>query len=158
MQPGRLPALSLRPSGRGLAFPWQRSTLGSPLGDIDPELVVPSHPKRVEGDIMGTTAELLAADRVLDEAWRGGVGVAKAVALAKELSEIILREVVIEDAKQIISAHHDCDAAEAFARIVFVSHRTNRSIRDLACLVVASAAAELQGLAVHPPHLYRFTL
>jgi AmiR/NasT family two-component response regulator len=119
---------------------------------------VPSHPKRVEGDIMGTTAELLAADRVLDEAWRRGVGVAKAVALAKELSEIILREVVIEDAKQIISAHHDCDAAEAFARIVFVSHRTNRSIRDLACLVVASAAAELQGLAVHPPHLYRFTL
>ena len=107
---------------------------------------------------MGTTAELLAADRALDQAWRGGVGVAKAVALAKELSETLLPEVVIEDAKQIISARHNCDPAEALARIVFVSHRTNRSIRELAREVVASAAAELQGLAVHPPRLYRFTL
>jgi AmiR/NasT family two-component response regulator len=107
---------------------------------------------------MGTTAELLAADRALDQAWCGGVGVAKAVAIAKELSEILLPEVVIEDAKQIISARHNCDPAEALARIVFVSHCTNRSIRDLAREVVASAAAELQELAVHPPRLYRFTL
>jgi hypothetical protein len=125
---------------------------------FSPEAVVPSHPKRLEGDIMGTPADLLAADRVLDQAWRGGVGVARAVDHAKELSEILLPEVVIEDAKQIISTRHNCDPAEAFARIVFVSHRTNRSIRDLAREVVVSAAAELHGLAVHPPRLYRFTL
>src|SRR5436309_3390924 len=80
----------------------------------------------------GTAAELLASDRALDRAWRGGVGVARDVARAKEFSEMLLPEVVIEDAKQIISARHNCDPAEAFARIVFVSHRTNRSIRDLA--------------------------
>ena len=119
---------------------------------------MPSHPKRLEGDIMGTTAELLAADRVLDQAWRGRVGVSKAVTRAEELSETLLPEMVIEDAKQIISARHNCDPAEALARVVFVSHRTNRSIRDLAREVVASAGAEEQELAVHPPRLYRFTL
>src|SRR5438876_253507 len=104
---------------------------------------------------MVTRADLLAADRVLDEAWRSGVGVAKAVARAKELSETLPRDVLIDDAKEVISARHNCDLDEAFARIVFVSHRTNRSIRDLACQVVSFAAAEQQGLSVHAPCLYR---
>ena len=131
-----------------------------PRGDIADtprgRSAVPS--ERLEGDIMVTTADLLAADRALDDAWRCGVGVAKAVAHAKELSEILPRDALIDDAKAVISARHSCDPDEAFARIVFVSHRTNRSIRDLACQVVSSDAAERQGLTVHAPRLYRFTL
>ena len=119
---------------------------------------MPSHPRRLEGDIMVTTADLLAADRVLEEAWRGGVGVAKAVARAKELSGTLPRDVMLEDAKEIISARHDCDPEEALARIVFVSQFTNHSVRDLACHVVVSAAAERHGLTAHAPRLYRFTL
>src|SRR5438132_12490758 len=103
---------------------------------------------------MVTTADLLVADRVLDDAWRGGVGVARALPDAKELIEVLPRDVLIEDAKEVISVRHNCDADEAFARIVFVSHRTNRSIRDLAGQAVASAAAERQGLRVPPPRLH----
>ena len=107
---------------------------------------------------MGIDAKLLAADRVLDQAWRGGVGVAKAVTYAKELSDPLWRDPVIEDAKEIVSDRHHCDPDEALARLVFVSQRTRRRLRDIAFEVIASAAADAQDLVLRPPRLYRFTL
>ena len=53
-------------------------------------------------------AKLLAADRALDQAWRGGVGVAMAVTRAQELSDPLRLDVLLEDAKVIVSDHHAC--------------------------------------------------
>lgn len=103
-------------------------------------------------------AKLLAADRALDQAWRGGVGVAKAVTHAKTLSESVSLDVVMEDATTIVSVHHGCSPDEALSRIVFVSQHTNRRLRDIAHEVIASEAADGQALAVHLPRMYRFTL
>jgi AmiR/NasT family two-component response regulator len=106
---------------------------------------------------MMKTASLLAADRAMDQAWRGGVGVAKAVTQAQELTEALRRDRVMEDAKAIVSDRHCCSPDESFARIVFVSQRTNRRVRDIAGEVIAAAAVDGQGPAV-PPRRYRFTL
>ena len=103
-------------------------------------------------------ARLLANDRALDQAWRGGVGVAKAVTHAKTLTESFSFDVVMKDATSIVSAHHGCSPDEALSRIVFVSQHTNRRLRDIAQEVIASEAADGQALAVHPPRMYRFTL
>ena len=48
-------------------------------------------------------AELLAADQALDQAWRGGVGVAMAVTRAQELSDPLRLDVLLEDAKANVS-------------------------------------------------------
>ncbi len=119
---------------------------------------MPSHPKRLEGDSVATTGDLLSADRSMDRAWRSGIGVGQAATRAKELGDLLRRNALIDDAKEIISDRHNCSPEEALVRLVFVSERSHRSVRDLACEVVASAAAERQGLTVHPPRLYRFTL
>ena len=101
----------------------------------------------------------LAADRLLDEAWRGGVGTAAAYAEATRVShEAGAQERVIEDAKMIVSERRDCSPDEALVRLIFVSNRTNRKLREIAWEVVAAAAADAQRLAVVPPRLYRFTL
>jgi AmiR/NasT family two-component response regulator len=107
---------------------------------------------------MVIAAKLLVDDRVLDQAWRGGVGVAKAAAHAKEISESLEFDAVMGDAKTIVSERHTCSPDEAMARLVFVSQRTHRRLRDIAHEVVASAAAERQELIVRSPRLYRFTL
>lgn len=112
----------------------------------------------MEGDIIVIDAKLLVDDRVLDQAWRGGVGVAKAAAYAQQIGESLGFDVVMEDAKAIVSERHACSPEEAMARLVFVSQRTHRRLRDIAQEVLATAAAERQELAVHPPRLYRFTL
>jgi hypothetical protein len=106
--------------------------------------------------MMVIDAKLLAADRLLDQAWRGGGGVARAVTHAAELSDRC--DVVLRDAQSIVSDRHACTPGEALSRLVFVSQYTNRPVRDIACEVIASAATEHQRLAVHPPRLYRFTL
>jgi phage-related minor tail protein len=103
-------------------------------------------------------AKLLAADRALDQAWRGGVGVAKAVTHAKKFTASFRCDVMMKDATSIVSAHHSCTPDEALSRIVFVSQHTNRRLRDIAQGVIAAEAADAQALAVHPPRLYRFTL
>jgi AmiR/NasT family two-component response regulator len=102
-------------------------------------------------------AKLLAADRALDQAWRGGVGVAMAVTRAQEHSDPLRRDVLIEDAKVIVSDHHACSPDEALTRLFFVSWHTNRRLRDIASEVVA---ADRQGGFVDQPtpRLYRFTL
>jgi AmiR/NasT family two-component response regulator len=102
--------------------------------------------------------DLLAADRALDEAWRSGVGAAEAYAHAKRLRKEIGRDAAIEDAKTIVSDRRDCSPDEALVRLIFVSQRTNRRLREIAWEVVAAAAADAQGLAAAPPRLYRFTL
>jgi AmiR/NasT family two-component response regulator len=102
-------------------------------------------------------AKLLAADRALDQAWRGGVGVAMAVTRAQEHSDPLRRDELIEDAKVIVSDHHACSPEEALARLCFVAWHTNRRLRDIASDVVTFAAR--RGFAEQPtPRPYRFTL
>ena len=104
-------------------------------------------------------AKLLAADRALDQAWRGGVGVAMAVTRAQELSDPLRLDVLLEDAKVIVSDSHACSPDEALARLCFVSWHTNRRLRDIASEVVASAANQQGGFDEQPTlRLYRFTL
>ena len=79
---------------------------------------------------MAIDAKLLAADRTLDQAWRGGVGVAKAVTHAKELGDLLWRDPVLEDAKTIVSDHHACSPNEALSRLVFVSRFVPRAPGD----------------------------
>jgi hypothetical protein len=102
-------------------------------------------------------AKLLASDRLLDQAWRGGIGVASAVARARALGDPLRCGVVIEDAKVIVSGHHACTPDEALARLVFVSRHTNRTLRDIAHDVVTCAADRgVEGVSAPP--VYRFTL
>jgi hypothetical protein len=106
-------------------------------------------------------AKLLAADRALDQAWRGGVGVgvAMAVSRAQELSDPLRLDVLLEDAKVIVSDHHACSPEEALARLCFVSWQTDRRIRDIASEVVTFAADRQDGFADQStPRPYRFTL
>jgi hypothetical protein len=102
-------------------------------------------------------AKLLASDRLLDQAWRGGIGVAGALARAQALGDPLRCGVVIEDARLIVSAHHACSADEALARLVFVSKHTNRRLIDIAQDVVTCAAGQGVGEDSTPP-VYRFTL
>jgi hypothetical protein len=106
--------------------------------------------------MMVIDARLLMADRVLDQAWRSGIGVAKAVTHADQLSDHC--DVVLEDARTIVSDRHACGLSEALSRLVFVSQYTDRPLRDIVYEVIAASAADHQNLAVHPPRLYRFTL
>jgi AmiR/NasT family two-component response regulator len=107
---------------------------------------------------MAIATDLLSADRAMDRDWRSGVGVAKAATHAKQLSDLLRQNDLIDDAKEIISDRQSCNPDEAFVRLVFVSEHTKRGVRELAREVVASVAAERQVLPVHPPRLYRFTL
>jgi AmiR/NasT family two-component response regulator len=101
-------------------------------------------------------AKLLAADRALDQAWRGGVGVAMAVTRAQELSDPLRLDVLLEDAKVIVSDRHACSLDEALARLCFVAWHTNRRLRDIASEVVTYRQG---GFAEQlTPRLYRFTL
>ena len=102
-------------------------------------------------------AKLLASDRALDQAWRGGVGVAMAATRAEELSDPLRLDLLLEDAKLIVSDHHACSPNEALARLVFVSQHTNRRLRDIAHDVVTCAAGQGVEGASTPP-VYRFTL
>ena len=102
-------------------------------------------------------AKLLAADRALDQAWRGGVGVAMAVTRAQELSDPLRLDVLLEDAKVIVSDRHACSPSEALTRLCFVSWHTDRRLRDIASDVVRFAAR--RGFADQStPRPYRFTL
>jgi AmiR/NasT family two-component response regulator len=102
-------------------------------------------------------AKLLASDRAIDQAWRGGVGVATAVTRAQELSDPLRLDLLLDDAKVIVSDRHACSPEEALARLCFVSWYTNRRLRDIASEVVTFAAD--RRFAEQPtPRLYRFTL
>jgi AmiR/NasT family two-component response regulator len=103
-------------------------------------------------------AKQLAADRALDQAWRGGVGVAIAVTRAQELSEPLRLDVLLEDAKVIVSDRHACSPDEALARLCFVSWHTKRRLRDIASEVVAIAATQHGSAGEPTPNPYRFTL
>ena len=76
---------------------------------------------------MATDAKLLP-DRALDQAWRGGVGVAMAVTRAQELSDPLRLHALLEDAKVIVSDRHACSPSEA-------------SDASLLCVVVHQAPA-----------------
>jgi hypothetical protein len=102
-------------------------------------------------------AKLLASDRLLDQAWRGGIGVASALTRAQALGDPLCCGVVIEDARVIVSAHHACGPDEALARLVFVSKHTNRRLIDIAQDVVTCAAGQGAG-DDSTPSVYRFTL
>jgi hypothetical protein len=107
---------------------------------------------------MEIDAKLLAYDRAIDEAWRGGVGVATAATRAQELSDPHRLDVLLEDAKIIVSDHHGCSPEEALTRLCFVASHSQRRLRDIASEVV-TFAADQQGFAEQPaPRRYRFTL
>ena len=107
---------------------------------------------------MEIDAKLLASDRAIDEAWRGGVGVAMAVTRAEELSDPLRLDVLLEDAKVIVSDHQGCSPEEALARLCFVSSHTKRRLQDIASEVV-TFTANRRGFAEQlTPRPYRFTL
>jgi AmiR/NasT family two-component response regulator len=113
----------------------------------------------LEGETFVIDAKLLASDTALDQAWRGGVGLAMAVTRAQELSDPLRLDVLLEDAKAIVSDRHACSPDEALARLCFVSWHTNRRLREIASEVVTSAANQQVGFADQStPRLYRFTL
>jgi len=103
-------------------------------------------------------AKLLAADQALDQAWRSGVGVAMAVIRAQELSDPLRLDVLLEDAKVIVSDHHACSPNEALTRLCFVSWYTKRLLRDIASEVVNFTARHDGFADQSTPRLYRFTL
>jgi AmiR/NasT family two-component response regulator len=104
-------------------------------------------------------AELLASDRALDQAWRGGVGVAMAATRAEELSDPLRLDLLLEEAKAIVSDHHACSPNEALTRLCFVSWYTDRRLRDIASEVVTFAADRRGGFADQStPRPFRFTL
>ena len=101
----------------------------------------------------------LAADRLLDQVWRSGFGVANATTRADELSDALRCDSVTEGARSIVSDHHHCSSSEALSRIVFVARYTKRSIRDIARDVVEADGTDENGAAERPaPRPYRFTL
>jgi AmiR/NasT family two-component response regulator len=87
----------------------------------------------------------------------GEIGVANAVTRAQELSDSLRLDVLLEEAKAIVSNHHACSREEALTRLCFVSWYTNRQLRDIASDVVTFAAR--RGFADQStPRPYRFTL
>jgi AmiR/NasT family two-component response regulator len=105
---------------------------------------------------MEIDAKLLASDRALDQAWRGGVGVATAVTHAQELSDPLRLDVLLDEAKANVSDRHGCSPDEALVRLCFVSWHTNRRLRDIASEVVAYRQGGFAEQST--PRLYRFTL
>ena len=103
-------------------------------------------------------AELLAADRALDQAWRGGVGVAMAATRAEELSDPLrLDELSKIEGDRLRSRRLRPD--EALTRLCFVSWYTDRRLRDIASEVAAFAADRQGGFAEQStPRPFRFTL
>jgi hypothetical protein len=101
----------------------------------------------------------LAADRVVDQAWRAGIGVAAAVVRAGELSDPLRGDAVMRTATLVVSNHQACSADDALSRLVFVSQLTARRVQEIAAEVVASdAAAAQEATGALEPHPYRFTL
>ena len=107
---------------------------------------------------MEIDAKLLASDQAIDEAWRGGVGVAIAVSRADELSDPLRLDVLLDEAKVIVSDRHACSPEEALVRLCFVSSHTNRRLRDIASEVVTFAANRRGFGEQLAPRPYRFTL
>jgi len=115
-------------------------------------------PKHFGRDTIVIDAKLLAADRALDRAWRGGVGVAGAVTRAQDYSDPLRFDVPLEEAKAIVSDHQSCSPEEALARLFFVSWYTSRRLRDIVSEVVAVAADQQGSDDPSTPRPYRFTL
>jgi regulator of sirC expression with transglutaminase-like and TPR domain len=88
-------------------------------------------------DAARTQEVLRAADEALDQAWRRGVGVDEALARTKRLCVAVGRDPVIEDAKARLAAEMGCEPAAAYDTLVFISRRTNSSIRDVARVLAA---------------------
>jgi AmiR/NasT family two-component response regulator len=83
---------------------------------------------------------LATADAQLDEAWATGAGMEEALRRARRLSDQLGRSPLIEDAKVEIARRHGCTPSEAYRRLVDISQRSNRKLRDAAReLVVAGA-------------------
>ena len=61
---------------------------------ITPRPLCRPTPKHFGRDTIVIDAKLLAADRALDQAWRGGVGVAMAITRAQELSDPLRLDVL----------------------------------------------------------------
>jgi AmiR/NasT family two-component response regulator len=57
---------------------------------------------------------------------------------------------VIEQAKGILMAHHNCGPDRAFRLLVEASQRENRKLRDVAAAVVTSVQATPSDLAHRP--------
>ena len=92
-------------------------------------------------DAIRAERALLVADADLDRAWRSGVGVEQALALAKRLSREIGRDPVIEDAKVELAGSFGCSPSEAFEQLAEMSRHTNRKLSEVARVVVESASS-----------------
>jgi AmiR/NasT family two-component response regulator len=57
---------------------------------------------------------------------------------------------VIEQAKGILMAHHNCGPDHAFRLLADASQRQNRKLRDIAAAVVASVQATPRDWPSHP--------
>ena len=78
---------------------------------------------------------------------------------AEELSDPLRLDLLLEEAKAIVSDHHACSPNEALTRLCFVSWYTDRRLRDIASEVVTFAADRRGGFADQStPRPFRFTL
>lgn len=75
---------------------------------------------------------LALVDRLLDLAWQSGSETGEILAIARELSVIVGREPLIEDAKIHLAQAQDCTPDEAFQRLVRVSQQRNEKLATLA--------------------------
>jgi AmiR/NasT family two-component response regulator len=82
---------------------------------------------------------LAEADARLDEAWATGTGLAEALERTRRLSEQLGRSPLIEDAKIVLARRCGCTPNEAYQRLVDISQRSNRKLREAARDLVAAA-------------------
>ena len=75
---------------------------------------------------------LQAADHLLDIAWESGHDTSEPLRLARELSQAVGREPLIEDAKLLIADAQRCTPSEAFQSLVHFSQLRNQRIADIA--------------------------
>ena len=61
-------------------------------------------------------------------------------ALARQMQAAMASRAVIEQAKGIVMGDRRCSADEAFALLSKLSQDTNRAVRDVAAVIVESAA------------------
>ncbi len=90
---------------------------------------------------------LAEADAQLDAAWLAGVGIEEALERARRLSEQLGRSELIEEAKVELARRHGYSPGEAYRRLVDISQRSNRKLRDAARDVLAERAGDLARLS-----------
>ena len=138
---GRFPNYGPRAAEQGAL-----STLSLPLvadgGTVGALNLYSRRPDAFDSDVVAV-GELLAAHASL--AISAATAYYSSRELAGQMRQALESRAVIEQAKGVLMAQHGGDAADAFDRLVELSQRTNRKLREVAQAVVESASKGAQG-------------